>query len=462
MARKEIMKLHEIVKSLQEAQGNINKQAILNQYKDDALFKEYMRAVYDPALNYYQSKIKDKDKFFAPGMYWFDGQFIDQFIDTFSNRKLTGNAAATELSMMYGYMYPENQELLELLVKRSIGASVGDTMVLKTWPDLYFSVPYQRCSLMDDKAKLKFGKLKKFYVQTKADGSFAYLVKRLDGSVDVITRQGSKYPQEFAQKLCKGLEAGMVVVGELEVFERQPVDGWGNAEYLLDRKTGNGLLNSALKDGEISDNYVVKCVAWDMLTQQEFEEGKSSRTYQQRWEDFKISGYVTLAENVSLIPTWEVSSLEEAYAIYTRHTSKGLEGCIIKDPASLWKDGTAKDIIKLKLKFEAEYLCTGMYEGEGKAKGMMGGANYTAQDYAMDFNCGTGFSDDQRKAFWADPTLIVGKVSMLSANDIIQSRDLRKKPALSLPVFEEVRFDKTVANTLAEVEAIVAAAKAGK
>ena len=39
------MKLYDIVKSLQEAQGNLNKQSILMQYKENELFKEYMRAV---------------------------------------------------------------------------------------------------------------------------------------------------------------------------------------------------------------------------------------------------------------------------------------------------------------------------------------------------------------------------------------------------------------------------------
>lgn len=453
------MKLYEIIKSLQNAQGSLAKQAILMQHKDNELLKSFMKATYDPSINYYQKKVPYKNSAYAPGMYWWDVDTIEEIVQTFSGRLLTGKQAKYKLSQIYGYMYSEDQELLQLLLDRSIGASVGDTMVLKTWPNLYFIPPYQRCSLMDSKAKDRFSKLKKFYVQTKADGSFAYIVKRLDGSVDVITRQGSKYPQEFAMRLCNGLEAGMVVVGELEVYE--PTEN-PKINLLMDRKTGNGILNSILKDGDIPKELMIQCSAWDMLTQEEFEAGKSSRPYSQRLDDFKISGYTSLAENISLIPTWEVSSLEEAYKIYTEHTSRGLEGVIVSDPDDLWKDGTSKGKVKLKLKFEAEYLCTELIEGEGKAKGMLGAASYTTEDGKMEFNCGTGFSDEQRKAFWNDPSLIVDKVSMLSANDVIQSRDLRKKPALSLPVFEEVRFDKSVANTLEEVEAILKAAKEGK
>lgn len=457
------MTLYEIIKSIKEAKGSLNKQSIMDSHKENPLLKSYMRAVYDPAISYYQKKLsKDVDSW--TGTKEFDQRDIDFMIDEIAARKVTGLAAFASLGGHSSALNKEGRELIKFILDRSIGASVGDTMTLKTWPGLFFTVPYQRCSLMDAKAKERFAKLKKFYVQTKADGSFAYLVKRLDGSVDVITRQGSTYPQEFAMRLCKDVPEGFVIVGELEVFERQQVEGWGEAGYLLDRKTGNGILNSALKDGDVDDKYVVKCVAWDMLTQEEFEAGKSSRPYSQRLDDFKISGYTSLTGNISLIPTWEVTSLEEAYKIYTEHTSRGLEGVIASDPDDLWKDGTSKGKIKLKLKFEAEYRCRGVIEGEGKAKGMVGAIQIETEDGLLECNCGTGFSDRQRQEFFDNPSLIVGEVVMLSANDIIQSRDTRKKPALSLPVFEEVRYDKKSqgANTLPEVIAILQAAKEGK
>lgn len=450
------MSLYEIVKSLQTAQGSLAKQAILDANADNPLFKSFMKATYDVGLSYYMKKIPAVP---AAGMGDMDQELLDHIVKVIAGRELTGSAAIAMMKAIKAVLTPEGQELLTLLIDRSIGASVGDTMVLKTWPGLYFIPPYQRCSLMDAKAKERFGKLKRFYVQTKCDGSFAYIVKRHDGSVDVITRQGGKYPQAFAEKMAAGLAHGKVIVGELLVDER--AEGLGL--QTLDRKTGNGILTSILKDGEgLGQGQTVRMVAWDLLTQEEFEAGKSTRKYSERLEHLEYEVDKLGAHQVEVVDSWEVSSLAEAFAIYTNHTSRGLEGCVAKDPDSLWKDGTAKDIVKMKLKFEAEYRCVGIVEGEGKAKGMMGAAEIETEDGLLECNCGTGFSDKQRKEFWNTPSLIVGQVVMLSANDLIQSRDTRKKPALSLPAFEEVRYDKTVANTLAEVVATLEAAKNGK
>lgn len=448
------MSLYAIVKSLQAAQGSIAKQAILDKHRDNELFRGYMQATYDVGLNYYMTKVPKV----APGnMATVDLDFVDWIVGTIASRFVTGAQAATVLRMNLAAMDAEGQELVGYIIKRSIGASVGDTMVLKTWPTLYFIPPYQRCSLMDAKAKEKFGKLKKFYVQTKMDGSFAYIVKRMNGTVDVITRQGSKYPQAFAEKMAYGLKPGNVMVGELEVYK-----GYHDERQLLDRKTGNGILNSMRMDGEMPTDCQVQCTAWDMLTEAEFVVGKSARKYSDRLDALKYELDKLSLRQIVLVHTWEVDSLEAAYVIYTDHTSRGLEGCVAKDPDSLWKNGTAKDIVKMKLKFEAEYRCVGVYEGEGKAEGMLGGIMIATDDGLLGCNCGTGFNDDLRRQYWANRSEIVGRVVMLSANDIIQSRDTRKLPALSLPVFEEVRFDKTVANTLPEVLAILKAAKDGK
>lgn len=452
--------LYTIIQLLRNASGTLEKQAILDANKDNVLFREYMRAVYDVGINYYQKKLP---KPMAMGECKtasdMDMALLAELQNVIVGRKYTGRGAIEWFAEVLWTLTPEGQELLGYIIDRKIGASVGDTMVLKTWPDLYFLPPYQRCSLLDKKARERFGKLNRFYVQTKADGSFAYVVKRLDGTSEVITRQGGKYPQWFAEKLAYGLAPGKVLVGELLVDEK--MEGMGCQS--LDRKTANGLLNSALKDGEKFDlsKYSVRMEAWDLLTQQEFEDGKSSRSYETRLCNLRYE--VDMLENrqVTVIFTQEVFSLEEAFAVYQEHLQRGLEGCIIKDPASLWKDGTAKDMVKLKIKFEVEMRVNGMYEGEGKAKGMMGGVYIESEDAGIQNACGSGFDDKQRKEFWEKPWLIDGAIVAIEANDITQARDGRKKPSLSLPIFIEVRSDKTVADTTERIYAQLEAAKQG-
>lgn len=424
-----------------------------------------MKATYDVGLNYYQKKVPNAGH--SAGKYVEGGIGKDEFelgdiqflVNSLAGRKVTGGEAKEALLCWYENGNAEAQELIRLVIDRSIGASVGDTMVLKTWPDLYFLPPYQRCSLMDDKAKERFNKLPNFYVQTKCDGSFAYLVKRLNGTCDVITRQGGKYPKAFAESLTKDVPVGFVLVGELTVSEANE----GLGLQMLDRKTGNGILTSCLKDGEgMASNQTPLFTAWDMVTEDEFVAGKSARMYKNRLQ--LLSLFIEEGKHafIERVETHTVMCLNEAFTIYTDHTSRGLEGCVAKDPSSLWKDGTAKDIVKMKLKFEVEMRCIGMYEGEGKAKGMLGGIMLASEDGLMENNCGSGFSDEQRKDFWENPWKIDGHVCAIEANDITQDRDLRKKPSLSLPIFVEIRNDKTVADTYAEIVAQHEAAKQGK
>jgi DNA ligase-1 len=438
------MKLHDIIKQLGDASGTLEKQAILDSHKGNELLKEFVRATLDPAINYYQSKLPKGYEKLHQGTTEF-GVADLRFMEHLSNRVFTGSEASNRLAGHAAALNAEGRDLLAMMVSRKLGkTNVGETMALKTWPGLFFTVPYQRCSLLDAKARERFGKLKRFYVQTKADGSFAYVVKRLNGSVDVITRQGSKYPQWFAEKLAYGLAPGKVLVGELLVDETQFVEGNGDTTYHLDRKTANGLLNSALKDGEKFDlsKYSVRMEAWDLLTQQEFEDGKSNRSYEERLDNLHYEVDKLENKQVTIIFTEVVSSLEEAFAIYQEHLQRGLEGCIIKDPASLWKDGTAKDMVKLKIKFQVEMRVTGVYEGEGKAAGMLGGIYIQSEDGLIECACGSGFSDAQRKQYWDYPELIGNAVVTVEANDITQARDDRKKPSLSLPIFVEIRADK--------------------
>jgi DNA ligase-1 len=451
--------LYEIIKSLQAAPGSIAKQAILDANKDNELFKAYMKAVYDVGINYYQKKLpKGCDAFGSTKE--FEQLDIDMMMEL-AERKYTGHEALARLHGHASAVSGETRELLQYMLDRKIGASVGDTMVLKTWPDLYFIPPYQRCSLLDKKARERFGKLKRFYVQTKADGSFAYVVKRLDGTVDVITRQGSKYPQWFAEYMAEGMEPGTVLVGELLVSE---ADGQWKLKD-LERKTANGLLNSALKDGDKFDlkRYTVRMEAWDLLTQKEFEAGKSSRKYEDRLGWLQSYTASSNRPRVYMIYTREVGSLEQAFAVYQEHLQRGLEGCIIKDPAALWKDGTSRDMVKLKIKFEVEMLCTGIYEGTGKYAGMMGGGYFTSKDGGIKNEAGSGFTDKQREDFWKNPELIVDQVCALEANDITQSKVEGSIPSLSLPIFCEVRYDKKSkgADTTEHIYAQLEAAKGG-
>ena len=453
------MSLYQIVKILQTVSGSNAKTAILEANKENELLKAYLKAVYDPAVSYYQTKITKKTSKGVPLENYsnLNSDTLRGISHFLAERNVTGKQAESWLTLLHSHLTEESKELLELLIKRSIGAGVGGTMILNVFPELYFIPPYQRCSLMDDKIKAKFEKQEQFYVQLKLDGSFCYLVKEAGKAPEAITRAGSKYPAEFAQKLAQGLPDGFVVVGELLVYGEIATLG-----VPLDRKTGNGLLNSILKGGDVPHNLGFELTAWDCITIDEWKSGKSNTQYCQRLDDLDVA--LSEMSNAKAVTTHTVHSLSEAYKIYSDFTSQGFEGAVIKTTDFKWVSGTSKECIKLKIEFECDLKVIGMAEGTGKALGMMGSLTLASSDGKIVTDCGSGFTDEARKAWWSmyTPEDIEShnNIVTIKANDIISKKG-SSVHSMFLPIFLELRHDKKEADSYERCVEQLEAAKGG-
>ncbi|MGZ8887952.1 MAG: hypothetical protein ACXW1D_00170 [Halobacteriota archaeon] len=441
------MTLHQIIKSLQNTQGTLSKQAIMGEHKDNELFKAYMKATYDVGINYYQSKAP---KVAAGNLATMDEEFIQWIVENIAGRKVTGNAAISLLKQTLACMDEEGQELAGYIIKRSIGSGVGDKMVLKTWPGLYFIPPYMRCASMDKKVKAHYASLPYFFVQDKRDGSFAYL-----STTQVVTRQGSKYPEWFVGRMSYGLPDGIVLIGEMEVYDAQ-----GN---LMKRADGNGVLNSVLQGGDELEfnNYKFSYVVWDCTMDYEFEMGRSDKECELRLElMYKL---IVNAPNVFPIDNKRVTSVAEANKLHIARTKDGKEGTVWKDPKGLWRNssGGTMDAVKNKVVFSADYEIEDAYEGEGKYVGMLGGIKFRTPCGKLRSSVGTGFSDSQRIGLWEERERLPGMIIEVEANDITEARN-KDTYALSHSAFIEVRMDKKEADSLERVFEQFEAAKEGR
>lgn len=440
------MSLYQIITQIRNADGSNAKQEILNANQNNNLLKNFLKATYDPSISYYMKKLPELSAISVNAE--FEQLDIDFILEQIAGRIVTGHAALATIGSYTSALNQEGRELMQIILDRSLGASVGDTMVLKAFPELYFIPPYQRCSLLDEKTHEHFSNLKFFYVQEKMDASFAYSQNTSERAV--ITRQGNKYPQWFADKINQTVPHGYVRVGEMCVY----LNG-----KLLDRKTGNGVMTSILKGEDESEftKYEFRHIAWDILYDHEFRAGRSKRPYSER---LALLNEMYAPEDI--VTNDIVTSLEEANVVTKSYTKRNKEGTVAKDPDSLWEDGTASDIIKLKVTFEADYKITGFYEGKGKAKGMLGGISIASSDDILNSNCGSGFSKKDRIHLWSIRDELVGLIITAKANDVIISKKKDAKPSLNLPIFKELRFDKIDADSYERVLAQLEAAKQGE
>lgn len=136
------------IKALQSAQGTNAKLAILEANKDNTLLRDYLKAVYDSSINYFQTKLPILPKEWQ-GDEVFCGEDILWVNENLASRKVTGNLAKMALTGHTSALDKEGRELMGYIISRSINAGIADTIILKVWPKLWDSFPYMRCSLFD-------------------------------------------------------------------------------------------------------------------------------------------------------------------------------------------------------------------------------------------------------------------------------------------------------------------------
>ena len=134
--------------------------------------------------------------------------------------------------------------------------------------------------------------------------------------------------------------------------------------------------------------------------------------------------------------------------MFDRFLASGQEGIILKDRSGTWADKRVKHQIKYKGEFEADLLCVGWEEGTGKNVGRLGALQLETACGQLKVGVGSGFTDDDRVRIGHE---VVGKIITVKYNAIVDDKRTDTK-SLFLPIFVEVRLDKSTANTLKELQ----------
>ena len=270
------------------------------------------------------------------------------------------------------------------------------------------------------------------FAQTKMDGMRGVIVKR-DGRVIVFSRNGNtmtKLDRHF-EAVLSGID-NVVLDGELTV-----VDEEGN---MLDRKTGNGILNKTVVE-TVSDEEVarVRFTAWDLIDVCDFDKGVDKRTGVERLSRLRAIPANPLFE---VVQTFEIADLEEAQELFRTQLAKGEEGIILKNNDHPWEDKRSKQCVKMKEVIEMDLKIVGFAEGTGKASGMTGAIQVENDDGSIKSNVGTGLDDATRIDIWARQEELIGTIVTVKCNGVISRKGADSK-SLFLPVFVELRLDKT-------------------
>lgn len=439
------MNIYQVLEAVRATSSKNEKLAILKANKDVPKLKNYLVRVYNPQYNYYIKKLpKPSNNNVYRG---FDVVDILELAGVLEQRVFTGNEAIERVALALGAASFEQQKLLEWLLLRDVRAGISEDTVNKVWPGAIFIPPYMRCSSFSEKDLNKWGVEDGVYIQLKADGVFVNIIKEVGKAPVFMTRNGNTFPEGVFGNLGVSLENGFVYTGELLV-EKELEGEW--TPVLLDRQTGNGLINSCLKGGTLPEHHYAIVDLWDCIPFDDWKEGSSVMVYEDRLALLKEN----IAEeysNASVVESHVVTTVEEVKQQVRQWMAEGYEGGVVKHKKMLWKDGTSKHQMKMKAKVVVELKAVALTEGSGKNADTFGSITCVSSDEKVVVDI-SGFTDAMRKEVkdnWEN--IYRNLIVSVKANSIVSRRG-EDRYSLFLPRFEEWRFDKHEADTLEYIQ----------
>lgn len=322
------------------------------------------------------------------------GEFTKEtktLLDRLANRELTGNKAKVILKSYLDSLNTESALLLKLIVNKELKIGMGPKSINKVWPDL---IPIHEVALC--------------VAYTEADVKLPVLASyKVDGmrgtyrnSVDtIVSRLG------LPISACGSLS---MHVDKYYRAESQEPDGEVYIKGLTFEDNMSLLKRKA--DCPQSKFYIFDDMSYAQ-THFEARYGVMSHDYFKYLDACKKDN---VEPRVVLLTQELVTTMERLNEMYEEARQLGFEGLVLADPKAVYPFGRTKARLKMKpgrlatdLR-EVDLEVTGVYEGQYKYEGMLGGiiCSYNGKEVRV----GTGFTDVQRAEFWQIPELIIGEV----------------------------------------------------
>ena len=409
----------------------------LEKNRNNEILRDVVRLALDPFTQFYIRKIPKYTRNNNPS--WALQEGISRLYDL-SSRTVTGNAAIAHLTNILSSLEPDDAKVIERIISKDLKCGVSVATANAVWTGLVSEYPVMLCSQYSE--KLVNDVVFPAFVQLKMDGMRFNAIVR-NGKLEYRSRNGKEIQLHGALD-----EQFVKLAGDMDcVFDGELLVKHG--DVILDRQTGNGILNKAVK-GTISDKEasMVTATVWDMIPYLYFVDGECPTPYETRFKRLKDALASANVDKVWEVNSVEVNDMDAANKIFHRYLSLGQEGIILKDKRGIWENKRAKHQIKFKGELECDLKIIEVLPGTGKYEGMLGSITCESSDGIINVNVGSGFNDYHRKTLKEEDLL--GKIVAVKYNARIKNK--AGEESLFLPIFVEVREDKTVPDSSKEIK----------
>ena len=425
--------VYDICNRLKNITSTIEKQNILKRNENNTLFKEVLKFLLDPMVVTGISK-KKIDKDVRIGCY--ETESCDYELSELLNHLKEYNTGR-DMDIAYCQFYishltedVELQNFIKSIITKSLKLGIDVKTANKVYGKDFIPVLNVMLGTSIEKCKIPEGTW--FAISQKLNGSRCFYYKG-----KLYTRQGKVYTGcEHIIRDIKRLNSEYDVIDE---FGEWVYDG----ELILNNTSlsdseafqkGVGIANS---DKETKEE--LKLVIFDTMPTDEFEKGQSHSNYQAR--KFLLESYAQRIRalnlfNIEIVPMfYEGTDQNEIWKWLDYAEQNDIEGIMINLDAP-YECKRTKNLIKCKKFYTLDLKVTDVIEGDGRLKGTLGAlvVNYKGNTV----NVGSGFSDEQRRAFWKNKDSIIGRVIEVKYKEITKNKDTGLE-SLQFPVFISLR-----------------------
>jgi DNA ligase 1 len=382
---------------------------IADRIKDNVRLRSLLRNVYHPYIQYnLTSGAVEKSKVATVAHDMEMGPMLRRLF----TRRVTGHLAIAQWKgLLERLEQPELQEAANLCLDKDLKCRVGVALLNAAFE--IHEVPLVPVFSVALGEPLKQSVLdfenEEWLASRKLDGVRCIAIL-LGESCQLLSRKGIPITnfQQIEKSLLRVFEPytseGVVIDGELSILNDDGVDDFQGVMKVLRTKYKTG-----------SAHERVRFNAFDFLTLEAFEAGKTSRILSKRLADLKSQMDAMPSNWVKCISQIPVKSQDHFDGLIRSAMNRGWEGIIVRKNAP-YQGKRSTDIRKVKKKGDGEFIVKSIVKGKmgiveaGKEIQVPAMAAVVIEYKDNEVKVGSGWSVEERRAFIADPSLIIGKV----------------------------------------------------
>jgi len=407
--------------------NNTKKELLAKHITGSPDLQKLMEYIYSDYKKYYvtSSNCKKNSHLCDPN----STQSLFELLDSLDNRIYTGHDAISMVNSLVT-THSDYEELIWRIIDRDMKCRVSTSLINKVFPN---TIPVFKVALADTyKPGMADFEEDMWLCSRKLDGVRCLAMIDGDGDIKFYSRGGNEFlTLDNVKKDLEKLQLSSVVLdGELCM-----VDGDGNEDF-------QSVMKEINRKNHTIDTPLFQI--FDFLTLDEFTNQSGNTELGMRLTFLRAALASNLGADVKHLKLLEqllITDSDSFQVLFDQASVNGWEGLMLRKNVS-YVGKRSKDLLKVKKFYDEEYIVKGIEFGEMRyikegvevEEEMV--SNITIEHKGNTVGVGSGFSMDERKKYFKNPELLMGKTVTIQYFEESKNKD--GEYSLRFPVLKHV------------------------